>query len=672
MACPAGGDGTTLPERFVPSRPDGGQTPIQPGEPVLLRSEQTGLYCLVVAAGSRSQVQCDQPSPASATPLTYTGTGVSYNGRPFINPGSGAAVYFGNLGEAPAAAQFRPALSSGPALVSGGVFNLDAGGVCRVDNTTSYVYCADAGSTSGKSPNEQFAVFHSLSMPGTVIAPGTYTLIKSVLTGAYCRAVAAPGTGKTQIKCDLSDAAQATPFVYTGTGFTYQSLPLTNPGSSQPLYLGGVGTPILPTPAVLTSCSDGSALVLSNAPGMPAVLTSPAGLYKLLLSQAGKLQIYSSSGQLVQTIAVASSSCIKPLSLVLEENGDLVIKNGIGRAVWSSGSGCAGAGPCYSLALGVDGALLIRDNDEVVVWNSSTLRGSRASGTGGISSSAGASPARMTSLTSNGQASLACIVTSPSGQSVLASVNNRYVLLISPQGRLQLMNATNQQVLWAPQATSAATGTPASRLCLQPNGTLALLGSAGTTPTWSTSAGAIAQQAAARASSAFATPFLALVTSQGVFKLLNKRCQTVFSAPAAPQQGNTSRPAAYKQPPAIRMPRPSPKRSSLQNSRQSPGLRSTPPSRPASKRRPPPRIKPVPGISTQAKNTHGSVADVANRMQSFPGAQCPPGMPRTLPAGAPCGGISYCGRDAACQNRSCCAQGLLCKRSSSFTWACSD
>jgi hypothetical protein len=42
---------------------------------------------------------------------------------------------------------------------------------------------------------------------------------------------------------------QATPLVFTGSGFTYQDQPLTNPGGNQPVYVGGAGTPGTVTPA---------------------------------------------------------------------------------------------------------------------------------------------------------------------------------------------------------------------------------------------------------------------------------------------------------------------------------------------------------------------------------------------------------------------------------------
>ncbi len=68
-------------------------TPIQPGETTYLRNLQTGKYCrLATLAGitvspstcSTQGVLCDQDTTAAATILTYTGSGLSYNGVPLV------------------------------------------------------------------------------------------------------------------------------------------------------------------------------------------------------------------------------------------------------------------------------------------------------------------------------------------------------------------------------------------------------------------------------------------------------------------------------------------------------------------------------------------------------------------------------------------------------------
>jgi hypothetical protein len=83
------------PEIFTAYRPSAptDPTPIQPGETTQLRNAQTGLYCRLATlpAGTVSPstcntqgVICDQDTIATASVLTYTGSGLSYNGVPLV------------------------------------------------------------------------------------------------------------------------------------------------------------------------------------------------------------------------------------------------------------------------------------------------------------------------------------------------------------------------------------------------------------------------------------------------------------------------------------------------------------------------------------------------------------------------------------------------------------
>lgn len=51
------------------------------------------------------------------------------------------------------------------------------------------------------------------------------------------------------IQCNITDSSQASAFVYNGTAFSYDGIPFTNPGLSQPLYIGGTGTSATVKPA---------------------------------------------------------------------------------------------------------------------------------------------------------------------------------------------------------------------------------------------------------------------------------------------------------------------------------------------------------------------------------------------------------------------------------------
>ncbi len=77
---------------FRPSSP-ADPTPIQPGETAQLMNQQTGKYCRVerFPAGYISPttcntqgIICDQDTLTTATILTYTGYGISYNGVPLV------------------------------------------------------------------------------------------------------------------------------------------------------------------------------------------------------------------------------------------------------------------------------------------------------------------------------------------------------------------------------------------------------------------------------------------------------------------------------------------------------------------------------------------------------------------------------------------------------------
>ena len=84
------------PETYIAYRPGdpSSSTPIQPGETTQLKNAQTGKYCRLVplppgfpSPNARCNTQgmlCDQDSLATATTLTYTGSGLSYNGVPLV------------------------------------------------------------------------------------------------------------------------------------------------------------------------------------------------------------------------------------------------------------------------------------------------------------------------------------------------------------------------------------------------------------------------------------------------------------------------------------------------------------------------------------------------------------------------------------------------------------
>jgi hypothetical protein len=102
------GNGSTVPEQFYAyhSASTSDTTPIEAGDTTILRSKQTGLYCQTAAIPSTNQqgVLCDVATPASATVLTYTGSGLSYNGVPLSTTGPSQTLVLDALSPAAASA----------------------------------------------------------------------------------------------------------------------------------------------------------------------------------------------------------------------------------------------------------------------------------------------------------------------------------------------------------------------------------------------------------------------------------------------------------------------------------------------------------------------------------------------------------------------------------------
>jgi hypothetical protein len=178
---------------------------------------------------------CDLDTAAQATPVTYTGTGLTYNNTPLAPVGPAGALVVNGTAAGPSA--LLPAPTN---LTSAGVYSIVVGGPCRVEGPTSYMTC------TGQPQNdeaEQFAVFPAIGSSlaaGQALQPGSNILIKSIKTGKFCRVVAVGD--KQQILCDVDDAAAASTMIYTGSGFSHQGQGFANYGSSQPLQLGGPGS----------------------------------------------------------------------------------------------------------------------------------------------------------------------------------------------------------------------------------------------------------------------------------------------------------------------------------------------------------------------------------------------------------------------------------------------
>jgi hypothetical protein len=104
LYCSPGGQPTDAAAIFTISHPSATDTsPIAPGQPVVLASAATGLFCRLVpfspgytsftASATSAALLCDQPSEATAAKLTYTGAGLSANGTPLIADAAGLPLH---------------------------------------------------------------------------------------------------------------------------------------------------------------------------------------------------------------------------------------------------------------------------------------------------------------------------------------------------------------------------------------------------------------------------------------------------------------------------------------------------------------------------------------------------------------------------------------------------
>ena len=96
-ARPQPGTGTTPPEQYCAYDPDNlsSTTPVMPGKTTIFKSKQTGMYCRLIplpSAPSLTGMICDQPTPVTATIVTYTGDGLSKDGVPLTPSGPGGAL----------------------------------------------------------------------------------------------------------------------------------------------------------------------------------------------------------------------------------------------------------------------------------------------------------------------------------------------------------------------------------------------------------------------------------------------------------------------------------------------------------------------------------------------------------------------------------------------------
>ena len=105
-----------------------------------------------------------------------------------------------------------------------------------------------------------------------------------------------------------------------------QGQPFTNPGT-QPVYLGGPGTPFTITPSGPQSCQfSTSFLVASTMPGKQAALASPNERFVMALHPSGLLDVHDRASNKTLWSVGPFVSCSSPYRLTLLENGQMVSK----------------------------------------------------------------------------------------------------------------------------------------------------------------------------------------------------------------------------------------------------------------------------------------------------------------------------------------------------------
>ena len=92
--------GSSPAEQFMLTSATGASTnPVLPGTTSIVQSVATGLYCRVVPSTTAgvAEIKCDQLTPDTATPMTYTGSGLLYNGTLLGTSGPGQPATFGSV-----------------------------------------------------------------------------------------------------------------------------------------------------------------------------------------------------------------------------------------------------------------------------------------------------------------------------------------------------------------------------------------------------------------------------------------------------------------------------------------------------------------------------------------------------------------------------------------------
>jgi hypothetical protein len=150
------------------------------------RHADTTTEAFLSAAG----VLCDQDTSGSATPLTYTGNGLEFQGIPLVADGPGLSLVLGAAtppNSPPTRLSFPLAPTLPPLLINSplNILDLASGYPIRDDNTSFPAYL---GSGDGTTPPEQFLAFGIASDIQSIL-PGSPGVLKNQQTAQYCRII---------------------------------------------------------------------------------------------------------------------------------------------------------------------------------------------------------------------------------------------------------------------------------------------------------------------------------------------------------------------------------------------------------------------------------------------------------------------------------------------------
>jgi hypothetical protein len=125
LAYVGSGNGSSAPEQYKAYHfPDtGDRSPLEPGQPALLQSVQTGMWCRLAPNPSNATqlgMVCDQPTAATALAFKYTGDGLAVDGVPLVSPGPGQPLLLANTTSAPVTGPTADNLTLAPVISPAG------------------------------------------------------------------------------------------------------------------------------------------------------------------------------------------------------------------------------------------------------------------------------------------------------------------------------------------------------------------------------------------------------------------------------------------------------------------------------------------------------------------------------------------------------------------------